>query len=163
MHLTRSCNSLIKIISFQLTLCGVFHMSPWLPSLVNHPNVFNVSLTYHTDNRIFERTLVDLTCLNLTADKIFEETFIFQQIWSCLFSCAKLIHDTVQFVESSRARVLGVIKVIVMRAWNKNQKHKITSVVVWESLSFAVFEPLHFQVWIFQQGRWSVCRISSKA
>ena len=45
-------------------------MSPWLPSLVNHPNVFNVSLTYHTDNRIFERTLVDLTCLNLIADKI---------------------------------------------------------------------------------------------
>ena len=51
-------------------------MIPWLPSLVNHPNVFNVSLAYQMDNRIFEGTFVDLTCLNLTADKI----FIFRQI-----------------------------------------------------------------------------------
>ena len=131
-------------------------MSPWLPSLVNHPNVSTLAIISNRQQNLLKSTCtgvdlgggcrgcappppeitcsflirlvftsghqsvtpflsgapppkkiartapgVDLTCLNLTADKIFEETFIFQQIWSCLFSCAKLIHDTRQFVDSS--------------------------------------------------------------
>ena len=95
----------------------MFHMIPWLPSLV--------SLAYRPlSNRQqdqFERTFVDLTCLNLTADKIFEAIFIFQQIWSCLSTCicAKLIHDRVQFKSSLTCVIAKKVNVIV-QAWNKN-------------------------------------------
>lgn len=96
----------------------------WLRSLLNHPNVFNVSLAYQTDNRIFGRTLIDLTCLNLTADKISKAIFVFQQVWSCLSICAKLIHDTVQFVKSSRTSVMAN-KSECYASWNKNKKIRL--------------------------------------